>query len=90
MNFFMHKTKTGLIFSLAEKRSPTKWLFCTPFFIFWPSFANCKLLQRVMYLQVYRNDAPSHLTALNQILFKTDNHGQRYKQFGVQKSKIAL
>ena len=43
-----------------------------------------------MYLQVYSNDAPCHLTALNQILFKTDNHGQRYKQFGVQKSKIAL
>ena len=32
--------------------------------IFWPSFANCKLLQQTIYLKVYGDHAPCHLTVL--------------------------
>ena len=32
MNFFIYKTKMGLIFNFVKKRSPTKRLFCTSFF----------------------------------------------------------
>ena len=32
MNFFIYKTKMGLILNFVKKSSPTKWLFCTSFF----------------------------------------------------------
>ena len=89
MNFLMHKTKMGLIFSFVKKSPPPNDFFATHFSAI---LANCKLLQQIIgtYKFMETINAPCHLTALKKNLFKTDYQGRRYKQFGVQISEIAL